>query len=138
MDTLPADVLLRAVRATRPEAALNDAVMLSSADHYYYSHHQQAAFLVLRVQFQLPDETTFYADPVHGKLVDHADSNSKWNRWLFNGLHQLDFASVVRTRPVWDVLVVSLCLLGGLLSATGVVLGWRRLKVRARRPDIGI
>ena len=124
---LPADVLLRAVRATRPAAPLKDAVMLSSGDNYYYSHHHQAAFPVLRVQFQLPDETTFYADPVQGQLVGYADSNSKWNRWLFNGLHQFDFAPIVRTRPVWDVLVVSLCLLGAILGITGVVLGWRRI-----------
>ena len=129
---LPTNVLLRAVQATRPAAPLKDAVMLSSEDNYYYSHHSQAAFPVLRVQFQLPDETTFYADPVQGQLVGYADRNSKWTRWLFNGLHQFDFASIVRTRPVWDALVVSLCLLGAVLSITGVVLGWRRLtKARA-------
>lgn len=127
VDALPSEVLLRAVRATRPDAPLKEAVMLSSGDNYYYSHHHQAAFPVLRVQFELPDETTFYADPVDGKLAGYADSNSKWSRWLFNGLHQLDFVSIIRTRPLWDMLVVSLCLLGAILSSTGVVLGWRRL-----------
>jgi len=125
---LPQDVLLRAVQAVRPSAPVKEAAMLAEGDHYYYSHHQQAAFPVLRVQFQLPDETTFYADPMQGQLAGYADSNSKWNRWLFNGLHQLDFASIMRARPAWDLLVVSLCLLGAMLSATGVVLGWRRLR----------
>ena len=130
---LPQGVLLRAAQAVRPDAAVKDAAMLAEGDHYYYSHHRQAAFPVLRVQFLLPDETTFYADPMQGQLAGYADSNSKWNRWLFNGLHQLDFASAVRARPVWDVLVASLCLLGALLSLTGVVLGWRRLRTRDRR-----
>lgn len=130
MDALPTEVLLRAVRATRPDAPLKDAVMLSSGDHYYYGHHNQTAFPALRVQFELPDQTTFYADPVGGKLAGYADSNSKRSRWLFNGLHQLDFASIIRMRPLWDVLVVSLCLLGALLSITGAVLGWRRLMKR--------
>jgi AcrR family transcriptional regulator len=125
---LKADALLRAVQAVRPGVPVRQAVMLTAGDHYYYSHHSQAAFPVLRVQFADPGATTFYADPVQGKLAGYADSNSKWNRWLFNGLHQLDFAAAVRARPAWDVLVVSLCLLGAALSLTGVVLGWRRLR----------
>lgn len=129
---LPADALLRAVQAVRPDAPVADAAMLTSGDHYYYSHHNQAAFPVLRVQFQLPGDVTFYADPMQGQLAGYADSKSKWNRWLFNGLHQLDFAAAVRARPAWDVLVASLCVLGAMLSATGVVLGWRRLRRRKR------
>jgi hypothetical protein len=70
---------------------------------------------------------------VQGVIVGHADRSSKWNRWLFNGLHQLDFAAAVRARPVWDVLVIALCAIGGVSALTGVVLGWRRLKRRAAR-----
>ncbi|MES2262948.1 MAG: PepSY domain-containing protein [Pseudomonadota bacterium] len=131
VDMLPLETLRRAVQATRPDAPLREVAMLTNGDNYYYSHHGQAALPVMRAQFQLADETTFYVDPVHGQLAAYADSNSKWNRWLFNGLHQLDFAPAVRARPVWDVLVISLCLLGAMLSATGVVLGWRRLRKRA-------
>ena len=127
---LPAEALLRAVQAVRPAATVADAAMLATGDHYYYSHHNQAAFPVLRVQFRLPGEITFYADPMQGQLAGYADSKSKWNRWLFNGLHQLDFASALRARPAWDVLVATLCVLGAMLSASGVVLGWRRLRKR--------
>ncbi|WP_175022893.1 PepSY domain-containing protein [Rugamonas rivuli] len=135
---IPHQVLLHAVRATRPETPLLAAEMITSDDSYYYSHHAERVLPVLRVQFQSADQTTFYADPAQGKLVGHADRNSKWNRWLFNGLHQLDFAAAVRVRPVWDVMVASLCALGALLSATGLVLGWRRVKKRGavRRSSI--
>jgi len=43
-------------------------------------------------------------------------------------LDQLDFAAVVRARPLWDVLVIVLCVTGALSALTGVVLGWRRLR----------
>lgn len=124
---LPEAVVRHAVQAARPGAALAAVELLAGADAYYYSHHQTAAFPVLRVRFRLDDGATFYADPVEGRLVAYADRNSRWNRWLFNGMHQLDFAAMVRARPAWDVMVATLCALGAALATTGVVLGWRRL-----------
>jgi len=124
---LDEEVLRRAVQATRPGVPMQ-AEMLLDGDDYYYSHHHQAALPVLRVRFMTPDETTFYADPASGRLAAHVDRNSKWNRWLFNALHQFDFSYAVRSRPVWDVTVVSLCLLGCVLAASGLLLGWRRLR----------
>lgn len=133
LPSLPAEALLSAVRAMRPDVPLLAVDRLTSGDSYYYSHHAERPFPVLRAQFALADETTFYIDPAQGTLVGHADRNSKWNRWLFNGLHQLDFAASLRARPAWDVMVVSLSILGALLSTSGLVLGWRRLRKRRAR-----
>ncbi len=124
---LAQDALVRAVQAMRPGIPLQ-AEMLTTADGYYYSHHRDAKFPVLRARFDLPDATTFYVDPASGQLVGHADRNSMWNRWLFNAVHQFDFAQVIRTRPVWDVTVIALLLAGSTLTVTGLVLGWRRLR----------
>jgi len=105
---------------------------LTSADNYYYCHHREAAFPVLRARFALSGEPAYYADARSGQLVGHVDNDSKWNRWLFNALHQLDFAPAVRARPAWDLVVIALCTLGAMLAATGVVLAWRRLRMRGR------
>ena len=126
---VPAEQLQHAIQAMRPGAPLT-LELLTSEDHYHYSHHRQAVLPVLRAHFGLADETTFYIDPAQGDIAGHADSNSKWNRWLFNGLHQLDFAAVVRLRPIWDILVIGLCVIGAVSTLTGVVLGWRRLRKR--------
>ena len=123
---LPQSALLHAAQAMRPGVALH-ADMLLQADDYYYSHHRLAAFPVLRVRFDLPDAPTFYIDPRQGLVAAYVDRDSRWNRWLFNGLHQFDF-SFLRTRPVWDVVVIALCVLGALLTASGLVLGWQRLR----------
>ncbi|WP_256081525.1 PepSY domain-containing protein [Massilia sp. YIM B04103] len=128
--SIPNEALLLAVRATRPDIPLQAVDLLASGDSYYYSHHADRPFPVMRVQFMLADDTSFYIDPAQGTLVGHVDSNGKWNRWLFNGLHQLDFAASLRTRPVWDVMVASLSVLGAMLSTSGLVLGWRRLRKR--------
>ncbi|UMR29699.1 PepSY domain-containing protein [Massilia sp. MB5] len=134
LPSIPNEALLPAVRATRPDVPLLAVDLLASGDSYYYSHHADRPFPVMRVQFRLADETSFYVDPAQGTLVGHADRNGKWNRWLFNGLHQLDFAASLRTRPVWDVMVASLSVLGAMLSITGLVLGWRRLSKRRTKP----
>ncbi|MYN38528.1 PepSY domain-containing protein [Duganella sp. FT109W] len=127
---LPPARLLHAIQAMRPGAQLQSVQTLTSEDSYHYSHHHTAVLPVLRAQFALADDTTFYIDPAQGQLVGYADRNSQWNRWLFNGLHQLDFAAVLRARPLWDVLVISLCLLGGTATLAGVTLGWRRVRKR--------
>jgi hypothetical protein len=48
-------------------------------------------------------------------------------------LHSLDFAILLRNRPLWDVTVIALSAAGLVISLSGIVIGWRRL-VRPRRP----
>ena len=48
-------------------------------------------------------------------------------------LHSWDWLPLLERRPLWDVLLIVLSLGGLLLSATGVVVGWRRLRTTLRR-----
>jgi hypothetical protein len=123
---LPQSLMQHAAHAIRPGAAM-ETTLLTEADDYYYSHHRDAAFPVLRARFLLSDAPVFYIDAVHGRLAGYVDRDSRWNRWLFNGMHQMDFA-FLRARPVWDVVVIGLCTVGSALTLTGLVLGWRRLR----------
>lgn len=124
---LPAQALRHAVQAMRPASRLQ-AEMLAQGDDYYYSHHQRVDFPVLRARFDGPEQATVYVDARSGELAAYVDRNSRWNRWLFNALHQFDFSHTMRSRPFWDITVAGLCLLGAMLAVTGVVLGWRRLR----------
>ena len=123
---LPHDALLRAAQAIRPGARYQ-AELLTGPDDYYYTHHRQTAFPVLRLRFDLQQAPVFYIDPAQGRLAGYVDRDKRWDRWLFNGLHQLDFA-FLRTRPLWDVVVIVLCVLGFALTFSGLVLGWRHLR----------
>jgi hypothetical protein len=60
------------------------------------------------------------------------DGTARTSRWLRTGLHDLDFP-VLRTRPVWDL--VALTLLAGVTAscATGAWLGLKRLGHDLRR-----
>jgi hypothetical protein len=57
---------------------------------------------------------------------------SRVERWLYNGLHSLDFAFWYTKRPLWDVVMIVL-LVGGLTSAIlGTWMGITRLRRGAR------
>ena len=47
-------------------------------------------------------------------------------------LHSWDWLPLLERRPLWDVVLILLSLGGTALSLTGVVVGWRRLRVKAR------
>jgi len=53
---------------------------------------------------------------------------SRANRWLYHGLHSLDFPILHTRRPLWDIVVIALSLGGLVVSATTLVPAGHRLK----------
>lgn len=101
---------------------------LREEDAYYFSHHDQVVLPVYRITANDAENTRYYLDPTSGALLYRAGANTRWHRWLFAGLHRLDFAAWLRARPAWDIILITL-LLGGLAaSATGVYLAVRRIR----------
>ena len=49
---------------------------------------------------------------------------------LFDALHSFDFAWLRAHRPAWDIVMWVLSIAGLVISVSGVVIGWRRLKAR--------
>ena len=81
-----------------------------------------------RVVLNDPEHTRYYLNPETAQLVRKVDANGRGSRWLFSGMHRLDFAQWLRTRPVWDIVMLTL-LLGGLAgTGTGVYLALLRIK----------
>ena len=78
----------------------------------------------------------FYFDLRNGAIVESYGPAERWDRWLYNGLHSLDFPLLYRTRPIWDVLVIAFMLGGIALSATACGLALRRLKKRLVKPIV--
>jgi hypothetical protein len=87
---------------------------------------------VLRVKFADPAQTWAYIDPRKSELVGIVHRFSRLERWLFNGLHSLDFAFWWDRRPLWDfgMIALSLCALAS--SGIGMYLGIKRV-----RRDVG-
>lgn len=107
---------------------------LTEYDTYYYSHHERWRPLpVLRVRFDDANATWYHIDLTTGELVNQLTETGRAKRWLYNGLHSLDFRFLIDNRPVWDVVVIVLCSVGFLFSSTAVIVSWRRLlRIRKR------
>jgi uncharacterized iron-regulated membrane protein len=114
------------------KSAIAEQRLVNEADPYYYPLQRrrfgEIALPYYRVILNDDEQTRFYLDAKSGALVHATDSAGRWRRWLFSGLHRLDFAEWMRERPFRDVLMW-LTLLGGLgLSTTGVWLAVRRVR----------
>ena len=126
--SLSEDRIFEAARLIMPNAAMTIRQRLEAPDAYWYSHHQQRLLPVLRVGFDDDAHTWFHIDPQTGDILGRTDDSRRTYRWLFNALHSFDFALLLRYRPAWDAVVWLLSLLGLIVSVSGVVIGWRRLR----------
>lgn len=126
--------LLAAAAAAVPESNVIDATALQEYDAYYDDRrHRLLPLPVLRVRFDDPDRTWLYLDPALGRIVHREQRRSRLDRWLYKGLHRLDFPGFYHRRPLWDIVVVVL-LLGGLFSsASSFAPAAKRLKRHAAR-----
>lgn len=115
-----------------PEVRLIDLTMLTEYDDYYYSRHNRHRPLpVYRARFDDGESTWYHIDLNSGTVVNRLTDRGRLERWLFYGLHSLDFMLLWRQRPLWDIVVIFLSVIGVVFSLTSVVIGWRRLTARS-------
>ena len=119
-------------QAAMPGVPVQDAVWLKEYDGYYYDPRGSRPLPVLRIRYADEPGTWLYLDPARGGIVQRSVKVSRLQRWLYQGLHSLDFPFVYFKRPLWDITVVVLSIGGLVLSATTLLPSWRRLRRRAR------
>jgi hypothetical protein len=71
----------------------------------------------------------FDIDGADGSVLQRLDASRRAYRWFYSALHTLDFPVLMAHPRLRDVLVVGLCALGLAFSVTGIVIGWRRLRL---------
>jgi len=125
--------LVGKAREANPDVPIANSEELSHYDSYYYARGGEAPLPVLRIQFDDPDKTWFYVDPKMGRILARFQSRERLQRWIYHGLHSLDFSFWYYNRPLWDIGVIVLCCGGAALSAIGVVISFRRLRRDVRR-----
>ena len=74
-------------------------------------------------------ELWFDIDGADGNLLQRLDASRRTYRWAYGALHTLDFPILMAHPRLRDVVIVGLCALGLVFSMTGVVIGWRRLRL---------
>jgi uncharacterized iron-regulated membrane protein len=121
------DSLLARLR-TGADAAIVEHALLTAYDSYYYSRLGQAPLPILRVKFDDPMQTWVYVDPATSRMLASIHRLNRLERWLYNGLHSLDFGFWYDRRPLWDIGMIALCAGALVSSAIGLYLGLKRVR----------
>jgi hypothetical protein len=126
-EAFSAESLVARVKQAIPDVPILEQQLLTEYDDYYYSRGQLTPLPVLRVKFADPAQTWVYIDPETSQILSTIPKLARVERWLYNGLHSLDFSFWYNRRPLWDVGMITLCLGGLFSSAIGLFLGVKRL-----------
>jgi len=125
-----ASELVNRSQSLMPDARMVQTEWLKQYDEYWYSreHRETSRTLpVMRVRFGDPAATWYHIDPQTGQVVERLMRANRVQRWLYNGMHSLDFGFLLRHRPAWDIVMIVLAQMGFVLSVSGIVVGVRRL-----------
>ena len=128
----PDEDIVEVASAAMPDAPIEDSTWLSEYDAYYYDRNGEHPLPVLRVRYRDSQRTWLYLNPHHGLIAMKHERASRLNRWLYHGLHSLDFPFLYNRRPLWDLTVIGLCIGGIVLSTATLVPALRRLRRRGR------
>jgi hypothetical protein len=101
--------------------------LLNQYDRYYLDRTRQLPLPVLLAEGTTGQQTRYYIDPKTARIVRTYNSSNWVNRWLYNGLHSLNFPWLYNYRPLWDIVVITLMLGGTALCVTSLILAWRVL-----------
>jgi hypothetical protein len=128
-----ADVIARATRATGGA----DVRVLDRYDAYYLDRRRERPLPVILAQLHDAERTRYYIDPKTASIVRTYGASNWVSRWLYHGLHSLDFPWLYNYRPLWDIVVITFMVGGTALSVTSLILAWRVIGRRiARAPDL--
>ena len=107
--------------------------VLNEFDHYYYSHHGSDRPLpVYKMELDDKEKTWVYINAHTGEWIFSKTSKQRVQRWLYNGLHSLDFLFLIERRPLWDLTVITLCLLGAVMAFSSIMVAFKRLQTKLR------
>ena len=129
------------VKQTLSESNISSIEVIDQYDLYYLDRTRQGPLPVLRVLMNDEGRTRYYIDPKSAQVVTTYNDRNWVNRWLYTGLHSLNFPFLYNNRPLWDIVVITFMVGGTALCVTSLVLSWRVLGRKLRRiggpaPDV--
>jgi hypothetical protein len=110
-----------------------DMRVIDTYDRYYLDRRRERPLPVVLARFDDTARTRIYIDPKTARIVAGYDAGDWMNRWLYHGLHSLDFPWLYEYRPLWDVVVIAFMVGGTALCVTSLILAWRVVGRRLSR-----
>ena len=124
------------VKSAVPDPSAITIIELNQYDLYYLDRTRKGPLPVLLVLMNDADKTRYYVDPRSARVVTTYSSRNWVNRWLYTGLHSLNFPFLYNHRPLWDIVVISFMAGGTALCVTSLVLAWRTLGRKLKRAAV--
>jgi hypothetical protein len=106
---------------------LSDIRVLDKYDAYYLDRRRERPLPVIVARVNDSQRTRLYIDPATTQVVGGYRDSDWITRWVYHGLHSLDFPWLYAYRPAWDIIVIAFMLGGTALCVTSIVLAWRVL-----------
>jgi hypothetical protein len=119
-----AQLFARVAHAAHP-VSLAELRVLERYDRYYRDRRRHQPLPVILARLNDAPETRYYIDPRTARIVGTYSTREWETRWLYHGLHSLDFPWLYDHRPLWDIIVIALLIGGTALCCTSLVLAWR-------------
>ena len=127
------DALFGAVSAAYPGRRIDRPTPIPAGDVYANLRSSDGIGTDgTRIAVQDEARTTVYVNPVTGKVIEVMDTSRRAYRWLYFGLHTLDFP-FLKNDGVWRSLMLALLAGGFAFSVTGITVGWKRLVRKVAR-----
>jgi len=120
-------IIEAAVQAAWPAAEVVSVGLIPENDRYARLREGQLPLTTYRIVLDDPQESWIHVDGASGQILSVMDRGRRLYRWLFNGLHALDFPGLVNRRPLWDAVILCLLAAGLIFSVTALVIGTKRL-----------
>jgi hypothetical protein len=119
--------LRSAVNAAMAPQRVREVVPIAADDGWA---RRDSPFSATTRRFVMDDaaRTWVHIEARSGEIVSLMDASRRRYRWIVDGLHTMDFPPLNRAGDAWHVLLLCATTLGLVFTATGVVLGWRRLR----------
>jgi hypothetical protein len=136
VDGFDQEKVIDIVKSAVPDPKAITITELKQYDLYYLDRTRLRPLPVLLVLMNDADNTRYYVDPKSARVVTTYNSRNWVNRWLYNGLHSLNFPFLYNHRPLWDIVVISFMVGGTALCVTSLVLAWRTLGRKLKRAAV--
>jgi hypothetical protein len=133
VDGFDRERVIEIIKGAVPDPKAIEIKVLDQYDLYYLDRTRQRPLPVLLVLMNDADQTRYYVDPKSARVLTTYSSRNWVNRWLYTGLHSLNFPFLYNHRPLWDIVVIAFMVGGTALCVTSLVLAWRVLGRKLKR-----
>ena len=133
VDGFDQQTVIEIIKGAVPDPKAIEIKVLDQYDLYYLDRTRQRPLPVLLVLMNDADQTRYYVDPKSARVLTTYNSRNWVNRWLYTGLHSLNFPFLYNHRPLWDIVVITFMAGGTALCVTSLVLAWRVLGRKLKR-----